>query len=172
MWEEIPEQQEDRQVCDTMHHQEMHRVRLGKARYYNHNLVQHDDTDFFQEQFNGNYRQTLTKISLFQCLKCSHCGAFVRKEERRGFCCRILSSPVRLTLLMTPLIPNLALSHHSLQMLLRTISSIRTLQTVLKQYNNVLAMAFIGVWEIPMPGFNPGVHIQGKVYHYIAGPLP
>lgn len=26
--------------------------------------------------------------------------------------------------------------------------------------------------SIPMPGFNPGVCIQGKVYHYIGGPLP
>ena len=41
-----------------------------------------------------------------------------------------------------------------------------------KQYNNSLAMASIGVREVAIPGFNPGVRIQGKVYHYIASPLP
>ena len=41
-----------------------------------------------------------------------------------------------------------------------------------KQYNNSLAMASIGIREVAVPGFNPGIRIQGKVYHYIASPIP
>ena len=33
-------------------------------------------------------------------------------------------------------------------------------------------MASIGIREVAIPGFNPGVRIQGKVYHYIASPIP
>ncbi len=57
-------------------------------------------------------------------------------------------------------------------MLLKTISLIRYFVKQVKQYNNVLAMASISVREIDMPVFNPGVCIQGKVYHCIEGPLP
>ena len=33
-------------------------------------------------------------------------------------------------------------------------------------------MASIGIREVAIPGFNPCLRTQGKVYHYIASPLP
>lgn len=66
--------------------------------------------------------QTLSKPSLFQCPK-PHCGAMY--EKRRGK--DSAATLVRLTLHMTPQIPSLAQSHHSLKMLLWTFSLIRAL---------------------------------------------
>ena len=157
-----------RLTVDRARHREMHSVRLEQARHGTNNLARCDDTDFFQEALHGEYRHTLSKTSLFQCPHCSHCGALVWKEERKGFCCN--SGKTDLT--YNPTAPKPGSIPPRPPTAIVDLFLNQNFVKQAKQYNNALAMASIGVREIPIPGFNPGVRIQGKVYHYIAGPLP
>jgi len=42
----------------------------------------------------------------------------------------------------------------------------------IRQYNNSLAMASIGIHEHSMPGFSPVLKLQGKIFHRIGSLLP
>ena len=110
----------------------------------------------------------LSKTSLFECPTCSHCGAYVWKEERKGFCCN--SGKINLTYNATN--PKPGSIPPQPPDAIKDLFLDQSFLKQAKQYNNALAMASIGIKEVAMPGFNPGVRIQGKVSHYIAGPLP
>ncbi|CAM4546646.1 unnamed protein product [Leuciscus chuanchicus] len=166
--EETPQQQEERRARDTTCHQKMRLARLEKARKDKCNLARCDDTDYFQEELHVDYRHMLSKTSLFEYPTCSHCGAYVWKEERKGFCCN--SGKINLTYNATN--PKPGSIPPQPPDAIKDLFLDQSFVKQAKQYINALAMASIGIKEVAMPGFNPGVRIQGKVYHYIAGPLP
>ena len=116
----------------------------------------------------STHTHTLSKTSLFEYPTWSHCNAYVWKDERNRFCC--MSGKVDLTYNTTnpkpgsipPQPPNA----------IKDLFINQNFVKDAKQYNNSLAMANFGIREVAIPGFNPSVLIQGKVYHYIASPLP
>ncbi|XP_028301369.1 uncharacterized protein LOC114462606 [Gouania willdenowi] len=127
-----------------------------------------DDTDFFKEELYGDFTHTLSITSLFECPTCVHCSAYVWKEERKGFCC--MSGKIDLTYNSTNLKPGSIPPQPPIA--IKNLFMNQDFVKQAKQYNNALAMASIGIKEIAMPGFNPGVRIQGKVHHFIVCPLP
>ncbi|XP_038583830.1 uncharacterized protein LOC119909658 [Micropterus salmoides] len=76
-----------RQPRDARLHQQVHRARLEQTLHDQRNLARYEDPDFFKGDLRGDYRQTMSTMSLFQYPNCSHCGAFVWEEDRKGFCC-------------------------------------------------------------------------------------
>lgn len=62
---EAPQKQAECLARDATRNQEVHCARLRQVRYNNHNLACYDDTDFFQEELHGDYRQTLSKTTCF-----------------------------------------------------------------------------------------------------------
>ena len=87
---------------------------------------------------------------------CKFCDSYAWREERPGFCCekgkvffdRLQFYPDEFKVLFDR----------------------RDFLNNIRQYNNSMAMASIGIDEQHMPGFSPIVKLQGKVYHRI-GPL-
>lgn len=139
----------------------MHIAGIEQAQRSNINLARYDNTNFFRYDLHNNYKHTLSKSSIFDCPKCTHCGAFIWKEERKGFCCN--SGKIDIA--------------YSKKTLLNPTTASRCFKRPFQDYvkrgkQNSNALASIGVREIAVPGFNPGARIQDKVYHYISGPLP
>ena len=168
MMHDREQQQEKLRARDALCNQETHRACVEQARKNNHNPARCDDSNFFQEKLYGKYTHTLSNNSLFECPTCSHCNAYVWKEDRNGFCC--MSGKVDLT--YNPTNPKPDSIPPQPPYAIKDLFINQNFVKEAKQYNNSLAMASIGVREVAIPGFNPGVRIQGKVYHYIASPLP
>ncbi len=164
---ETPQQQVERQAKDALSHQEIRHACLEQAHKNNCNLARCDDTDFFQEELYGDFTHTLSITSLFECPTCVHCNAYVWKEERKGFCC--MSGKIDLS--YNPTNPKPGSIPPRPPNAIKDLFQNQNFVKEAKQYNNALAMASIGIRKIAIPGFNPGVRMQGKVT-YIASPLP
>ena len=103
---------------------------------------------------------TLTGLSLqsfkFKALgdwSCQFCGALRFPGEVPGFCCsngRVQLDPIQCPEVLEDLLYNN-----------------RQYVANARRYNNALAMASNGLKEILLPGYQPNVKIQGKVYHRI-----
>ena len=151
--EETPQQQEERRARDALCHQETHRACVEQARKNNHNLARCDDANFFQEKLYGNYTHRLSKTSLFECPTCSHCNAYVWKEERKRFCC--ISGEV--DLVYNPTNPKPGSFPSQPPNAIKDLFINQNFVKEAKQYSNSLAMASIGIREVALPGFNPGI---------------
>ena len=148
---------------------ELYSQRLARARGQKRCEACADDIEHFDESL-YNVAHTLSKVSLFQCPKCSSCGAYCWKEERKGFCC----SNGRVDLCYDPENPKPGSIPPQPPQAIRQLFENPSFIQHSRNYNNALSMASIGMKEISPPGsrFNPGVRIQGKVHHFIGPLLP
>jgi len=114
------------------------------------------DTQLFNESLYVKKQHILPNLDNGR--KCDFCKALCWPGERPGFCCE--KGKIAIDLLEN--YPN-----KLKDLLIRKIFIDH-----IRQYNNSLAMASIGIHEHSMPGFSPVVKLQGKIYHRIGSLLP
>ena len=126
---------------------ELNRKRLERALKEKANIAKYVDVRNYQEANHMDSIHRLKVTSIFKCPKCPKCGAYVWPEEKESFCCNRKSTKcIDLNYPQPGSIP------------LQPPTEIKELFKIthfidhIRQYNNALAMASIGIKESRVEG--------------------
>ena len=126
---------------------ELNKKRLEKALKEKANIANYDDVQYYQE---GNHQNSIHRLqitSIFQCPKCSNCEAYLWPEERKSFCCNRNSKKIiNLKYPQPGSIPPQPPTE------IKELFTIPQFMNNIRQYNNALAFASIGIKEIRAKG--------------------
>ena len=126
---------------------ELNRKRLERAVKEKAHIAKYDDVQNYQEANHTDSIHRLKKTSIFDCPKCPKCEAYVWPEEKPSFCCnRSSKNCIDLNYPQPGSIPPQPPTE------IKDLFKITHFIDHIRQYNNALAMASIGIKESRVEG--------------------